>query len=281
MQFRYWTVRIVPSPLAIMSLGYGVIVQCISTGESEWRFLDDHSGMGAVQGAVKTARKNLETQLKQLQDANHALDIAGPETLNDYLGWCVDHWNNLLRVDAAKFMHAASLAEACALLFSQLIEPPARNQPANDVRNLRVKIKKAYQNQPPVRTAIKTDSTLIIAKYQLNSNCAVVKEDTVLELNEAFNFATANPNAGFANVEAWSLKIEKMRSTSSQLEFANSRVEIDNDTDIVAFYYEPQSNRQSDALKRAQEIWDASRVQYLPIDAVESHATELSKRLAA
>lgn len=281
MQFRYWTVRIVPSPLAIMSLGYGVIVQCISTGESEWQFLDDHSGMGAVQGAVKTARKNLETQLKQLQDANHALDIAGPETLNDYLGWCVDHWNNLLRVDAAKFMHAASLAEACALLFGQLIEPPARNQPANDVRNLRVKIKKAYQNQPPVRTAIKTDSTLIIAKYQLNSNCAVVKEDTVLELNEAFNFATANPNAGFANVEAWSLKIEKMRSTSSQLEFANSRVEIDNDTDIVAFYYEPQSNRQSDALKRAQEIWDASRVQYLPIDAVESRATELSKRLAA
>lgn len=209
MQFRYWTVRIVPSPLAIMSLGYGVIVQCISTRESEWQFLDDHSGMGAVQGAVKTARKNLETQLKQLQDANHALDIAGPETLNDYLGWCVDHWNNLLRVDAAKFMHAASLAEACALLFSQLIEPPARNQPANDVRNLRVKIKKAYQNQPLVRTAIKTDSTLIIAKYQLNPNCAVMKEDTVLELNEAFNFATANPNAGFANVEAWSLKIEK------------------------------------------------------------------------
>ncbi|MDC7089397.1 hypothetical protein [Corynebacterium pseudodiphtheriticum] len=108
-----------------------------------------------------------------------------------------------------------------------------------------------------------------------------MKEDTVLELNEAFNFATANPNAGFANVEAWSLKIEKMRSTSSQLEFANSRVEIDNDTDIVAFYYEPQSNRQSDALKRAQEIWDASQVQYLPINAVESRATELNKRLAA
>lgn len=57
MQFRYWTVRIVPSPLAITSLGYGVIVQCVSTGESEWQFLDDHSGMGAVQGAVKTARK--------------------------------------------------------------------------------------------------------------------------------------------------------------------------------------------------------------------------------
>ncbi|MDK4252195.1 DUF3037 domain-containing protein [Corynebacterium propinquum] len=281
MQFRYWTVRIVPSPLAITSLGYGVIVQCVSTGESEWQFLDDHSRMGTVQGAVKIARKNLEAQLKRLQDTNHALDIAGTETLNDYLGWCVDHWNNLVRVDAAKFLHAASLAEACALLFSQLIEPPARNQPANDVRSLRATIKKAYQNQPLVRTAIKTDSTLIIAKYQLNPNCAVVKEDTVLELNEAFNFATANPNAGFGNVEAWSLKIEKMRNTSSQLEFANSRVEIDNDTDIVAFYYEPQSNRQSDTLKRAQEIWDASRVQYLPIDAVESRATELSKRLAA
>ncbi|WP_431604752.1 hypothetical protein [Corynebacterium pseudodiphtheriticum] len=234
-----------------------------------------------MQGAVKIARKNLEAQLKRLQDTNHALDIAGTETLNDYLGWCVDHWNNLVRVDAAKFLHAASLAEACALLFSQLIEPHARNQPAYDVRSLRATIKKAYQNQPLVRTAIKTDSTLIIAKYQLNPNCAVVKEETVLELNEAFNFATANPNAGFGNVEAWSLKIEKMRNTSSQLEFANSRVEIDNDTDIVAFYYEPQSNRQSDTLKRAKEIWDASRVQYLPIDAVESRATELSKRLAA
>lgn len=155
MQFRYWTVRVVPSPLAITSLGYGVIVQCISTGESEWQFLDDHSGMGAIQGAVKTARRNLEAQLKRLQDANHALDIEGAETLNDYLGWCADHWNNLLRVDAAKFMHAASLAETCALLFSQLIEPPARNQPTNDVRNLRATIKKTYQNQPLVRTAIK------------------------------------------------------------------------------------------------------------------------------
>ena len=108
-----------------------------------------------------------------------------------------------------------------------------------------------------------------------------MREDTVLELNEAFNFATASPNTGFTNVEAWSLKIEKMRNTSSQLEFANSRVEIDNDTDIVAFYYEPQSNRQSDTLKRAQEIWDASRVQYLPVNAVESRANELNKRLAA
>ncbi|MDK4272909.1 DUF3037 domain-containing protein [Corynebacterium pseudodiphtheriticum] len=114
MQFRYWTVRIVPSPLAITSLGYGVIVQCVSTGESEWQFLDDHSRMGAIQGAVKTARRNLEAQLNRLQDTNHALDIEGAETLNDYLGWCADHWNNLLRVDAAKFMHAASLAEACA-----------------------------------------------------------------------------------------------------------------------------------------------------------------------
>lgn len=281
MQFRYWTVRVVPSPLAITSLGYGVIVQCISTGESEWQFLDDHSGMGAIQGAVTTARRNLEAQLKRLQDANHALDIEGAETLNDYLGWCADHWNNLLRVDAAKFMHAASLAETCALLFSQLIDPPARNQPTNDVRNLRATIKKTYQNQPLVRTAIKTDSTLIIAKYQLNPNCAVVKEDTVLELNEAFNFATANPNAGFANVEARSLKIEKMESTSSQLEFANSQVEISKDTDIVAFYYEPQSNGQFDTFKRAREIWDTSRVQYLPIDAVESRANELSMRLAA
>ncbi|ERJ46310.1 hypothetical protein N579_02470 [Corynebacterium pseudodiphtheriticum 090104] len=70
--------------------------------------------MGAIQGAVKTARRNLEAQLNRLQDTNHALDIEGAETLNDYLGWCADHWNNLLRVDAAKFMHAASLAEACA-----------------------------------------------------------------------------------------------------------------------------------------------------------------------
>lgn len=103
----------------------------------------------------------------------------------------------------------------------------------------------------------------------------------MLELNEAFNFATANPNAGFANVEARSLKIEKMESTSSQLEFANSQVEISKDTDIVAFYYEPQSNGQFDTFKRAREIWDTSRVQYLPIDAVESRANELSMRLAA
>ncbi len=151
MRFRYWTVRVVPSPLAITSIGFGVIVQNPDNGEALWKFHDDYRGMYGIGNAVKSAKRQLSNRLKGLRESGLMLDIRGSETLPDYLSWCSNHWNNLLRVDHEKSVLSDSLANACDLLFQEFITPKRQKQHRITASSLHAQVKEAYQRLPTLK----------------------------------------------------------------------------------------------------------------------------------
>lgn len=177
-----------PSPLANTSIGFGVIVQNPDNGEALWKFHDDYRGLYGIKNAVKNAKRQLTKQLKGLQESGLMLDIRDSETLPDYLSWCSNHWNNLLRVDHEKSVLSDSLANACDLLFQEFITPERQKQYGIAVSSLRAQVKETYHQLPTLKNAVRTGSSVQFSGYKLQPNCAVVRDDVVLEFNDAFNF---------------------------------------------------------------------------------------------
>lgn len=281
MRFRYWTVRVVPSPFAITSIGFGVIVQNPNNGEALWKFHDDYRGMYGIGNAVKSAKRQLTNRLKGLQESGLMLDIRGSETLPDYLSWCSNHWNNLLRVDHEKSVLSDSLANACDLLFQEFITPERQKQHGITVSSLRAQVKETYQRLPTLKNAVRTGSSVQFSGYKLQPNCAVVRDDVVFEFNDAFNFETENSETAFTRAENWALRIDKLRHTNAFLVSNDTKLTIDDDTEILAFYQSPPREEQFKALERAQKIWRQLGVLDIPIEQAPNRAAELQLKLAA
>ena len=104
MKLRYWTVRAVPSANSITTIGIGVIVEDMATGEIAARFKKDSSQLAYMesQQSIMRLADELEQHVVHLACQHHRHSIGHELSVNGYLASLMDYWNNMLIIDEPK-----------------------------------------------------------------------------------------------------------------------------------------------------------------------------------
>ncbi|OFT30670.1 DUF3037 domain-containing protein [Corynebacterium sp. HMSC08D02] len=94
MRFDYWTVRAVPQPMGITTIGVGVIVFDPRTGQSQFRFKDAHRALthSDNRDTIKHALQNFKNELEQLSAPTEPLYPEDRYSLRGYLTFISSHW---------------------------------------------------------------------------------------------------------------------------------------------------------------------------------------------
>lgn len=284
MQFDYWTVRAVPQPMGITTIGVGVVVLDPRTGESQFKFKDAQRAFtgSESQEAIKQALQNLKTELEQLSATTKPLYLGDRYSLRGYLTFISSHWMNVTRVDQVKSMDAANISEATQLLFDTLIGGQAQSDVKPGVRQLKREIRTVYRSFPELGKATVPDADVSVARRELDLNLAVVREDTVLELNQAFNFQVDNPAKTRSHIDAWTLKIDKLRQEGGKLKYNDSSLEIGKDhLSVTAVALDPTTTAQRRNYELFRDFCHDLNVTLISSSQVGEHAKILNRRLSA
>ena len=117
MKLRYWTVRAVPSANSITTIGIGVIVEDMATGEIAARFKKDSSQLAYMesQQSIMRLADELEQHVVHLACQHHRHSIGHELSVNGYLASLMDYWNNMLIIDEPKQVDSTSIEQATQL----------------------------------------------------------------------------------------------------------------------------------------------------------------------
>ncbi|OIR42908.1 DUF3037 domain-containing protein [Corynebacterium sp. NML120713] len=284
MRFDYWTVRAVPQPMGITTIGVGVIVLDPRTGQSRFRFKDAHRALtdSDNRDAIKHALQNFKNELEQLSAPTEPLYLGDRYSLRGYLTFVSSHWMNIIRVDQVKSMDAANISDATQLLFDTLIGGQAQSDVKPGVRQLKREIRTVYRSFPELEKATVPDADVSVARRELDLNLAVVREDTVLELNQAFNFQVDNPAKTRSHIDAWTLKIDKLRQEGGKLKYNDSSLEIGKDhLSVTAVALDPVTTAQRKNYELFRDFCHDLNVMLISSRRVGEHAESLNRRLSA
>ena len=284
MRFDYWTVRAVPQPMGITTIGVGVVVLDPRTEESQFKFKDAQRVLTGSESeeAIKQALQSLKNELEQLSASPKPLYLGDRYSLRGYLTFASIHWMNIIRVDQVKSMDAANIAEATELLFSTLIGDQAQSDTNPGVRQLNRDIRTVYRSFPELGKATVPDADVSVARRELDLNLAVVWDDTVLELNQAFNFQVDNPAKTRSHIDAWTLKIDKLWQEGGKLTNQDSLIDINKDRlSITAVALEPTTSAQRKNYALFRDFCHDLNVTLISSSRVGEHAESLNRRLSA
>ncbi|OIR45770.1 DUF3037 domain-containing protein [Corynebacterium sp. NML130628] len=284
MRFDYWTVRAVPQPMGITTIGVGVIVLDPHTGQSQFRFKDAHRALtdSDNRDAIKHALQNFKNELEQLSAPTEPLYLGDRYSLRGYLTFVSSHWMNIIRVDQVKSMDAANISEATQLLFDTLIGGQAQSDVKPGVRQLKREIRTVYRSFPELGKATVPDADVSVARRELDLNLAVVREDTVLELNQAFNFQVNSSATTRSRIDAWTLKIDKLWQEGGMLKYNDSPIEISKDhLSITAVALDPTTSAQQQNYERFKAFCHDLNVTLIASNHIREHAESLNRRLSA
>ena len=189
---------------------------------------------------------------------------------------------NIIRVDQVKSMDAANISEATQLLFDTLIGGQAQSDAKPGVRRLKRAIRTVYRSFPELEKATVPDAGVSVARRELDLNLAVVREDTVLKLNQAFNFQVDNPVKTRSHIDAWTLKIDKLRQEGGKLKYNDSSLEIGKDhLSVTAVALDPVTTTQRKNYALFKDFYHDLNVTLISSSRVEEHAESLNRRLGA
>ncbi|OFK93168.1 hypothetical protein HMPREF2792_11485 [Corynebacterium sp. HMSC068H04] len=283
MRFDYWTVSVVPRPMGITTIGVGVIVIDAATGETKNHFRSDrgiHHDSDFPE-AIRRALQHFKADLKKLTTTTEPLNLDGQHTLSSYLEFISGHWNNLIKVHPMQSMDAANLNEATDLLFSTLIGEAPTGKHQQDVRQVRRFIRKQYEQLPSLEKATIFDADVQVARRELDLTLAVVDDEEVIELNQAFNFRSSDANITRAAIDSWTLKVDKLQQAGGELTAGETLISIPRELDIVAVTTLPNSSAQKKNYQQFREFCGDLDISMLTMEEIPQHAASLNRRLAS
>lgn len=283
MRFDYWTIRVVPEPMGITSIGIGVIVMDPCSGAAEIRMRDDRQQFAGFQyeEAIHRLIRQLKAEIQEFVSTQAPLGFDEKLTLPGYLGFLSDHWMNLIRVDEVKSMDAIDLEAAVDLLFSRLIGGPVSLLRPKSVSDIRQAVRSRYRTYPGLSRAVYEHVEATIALRGLDLNLAVIGRDEVVELNQAFNLQSLRPRKTREAIENWTLKVEKLRNRGGVLEVDGGRRDLYEDVQVAAVVSRPTTELQNRNLELFKGFCKELSIDLVDEADVKSHAEKLELLLAA
>ncbi|OFT30671.1 hypothetical protein [Corynebacterium sp. HMSC08D02] len=179
-------------------------------------------------------------------------------------------------------MNAVNISEATEMLFDTLIGGQAQSDVKPGVRQLKREIRTVYRSFPELGKATVPDADVSVARRELDLNLAVVRDGTVLELNQAFNFQVDNPAKTRSHIDSWTLKIDKLRQEGGKLKYNDSSLEICRDhLSVTAVVLDPATTAQRKNYELFQDFCHDLDVTLISSSRVGEHAESLNRQLSA
>ena len=264
MKLRYWTVRAVPSANSITTIGIGVIVEDMATGEIAARFKKDSSQLAYMES---------QQSIMRLASIGHELSV------NGYLASLMDYWNNMLIIDEPKQVDSTSIEQATQLLFVTLIGDEHYLEHSQLEIQARDMVKATYRRHKQLEKNMYLPASVDVDGFEIPLNLVIIKNANVFELNSVFSFESLHPQETISMVEAWTLKIDKLRTKGGRLHTDNHVISLAKDTDITAVYWPPKTPRQHEVFDSVTVPWAGLGITDIPLAETDEHAGELAKRL--
>lgn len=279
MRFDVWTIRVVPRPMSVTSIGVGVIVYDPLTTQFTTRFcnvksvFNSHDNVAAIERSLKVLRQHMEDHAV----AQPSLEISESFHLPSHLSLLNQHWNNLIRVDHPRVIDANNLNHATELAFEVFIGVEPVRGTRITVSQIRKRIRTAYTNDPVLSEITKIDPHVETSSYSFSLNVAVLNNEEVYELNQAFNITDQQ---SFERAEAWELKVARLREKGGQLLFNDDAVSINENVDVVAVLRDSPQNKNKKQFRVLTQRWEDLGIKLLKESDIESHAGFLHRRIA-
>ena len=281
MKLRYWTVRAVPSANSITTIGIGVIVEDMATGEIAARFKKDSSQLAYMesQQSIMRLADELEQHVVHLACQHHRHSIGHELSVNGYLASLMDYWNNMLIIDEPKQVDSTSIEQATQLLFVTLIGDEHYLEHSQLEIQARDMVKATYRRHKQLEKNMYLPASVDVDGFEIPLNLVIIKNANVFELNSVISFESLHPQETISMVEAWTLKIDKLRTKGGRLHTDNHVISLAKDTDITAVYWPPKTPRQHEVFDSVTVPWAGLGITDIPLAETDEHAGELAKRL--
>lgn len=289
MRFKYWTVRMRPTPMSISTIGVGVIVEDTQSGIINYQFVEDIKALLPHFPHQKAVKKQIEELRLWLPsdtfDQTPRLELSPNHTIPGIIDSLVIRWNNLVIIDPSNIMSAPSMEEAINLLFNKLIVFTSHQTPqsSNPLPELRSKVKRTYESHPAIKPLVKTKPVMVIADAANESfDIGIIHDTHAYELNQGFSFQSIGQKQSQQRLEAWTWKIALLRSQGAELKTDGDHIELDCKTPIIVPYYPPppESEDGKILMLKFMRQWDRLDIDYYNLDNFEAHVNELAAQVA-
>lgn len=283
MRFDYWPISVIPEPMSITRLGFGLIVADPRSGEIE-TFFHDSSHMTRLFPTLKfltESTKDLEKSL-QLFRGNSApsLPLTHELTLDGFMSQLHADWNNAIRIGSKRSMDAENLESAVALLSSKLLGAAPSKQRRTTVHDLRRQLVTAYQEFPNLRKATFPNVEAHVGRWDIDLTSAVVENENVYEINQSFNFDSSNAADANSRANFWAMKIERLRESGGELEHGKDIISVNKTTPVVALVLPPSTEREQEEYSKTIKTFDAIGIAVKSKQTIEAHAAQLDSKIA-
>ena len=289
MRFKYWTVRMRPTPMSISTIGVGVIVEDTQSGIINYQFVEDIKALLPHFPHQKAVKKQIEELRLWLPsdtfDQTPRLELSPNHTIPGIIDSLVIRWNNLVVIDPSNIMSAPSMEEAINLLFNKLIVFTSQTSKSSKILpELRSKVKKTYESHQAIRPLVKTKPVMVMVDAADEVfDIGIIHDTCAYELNQGFSFQSIGQKQSQRRLEAWTWKIALLRSQGAELKTGgNHHIELDSKTPIVVSYYPPppESEASKTLMSKFMKQWDRLAIDHYNPDDFEAHVSELAAQVA-
>ena len=286
MRFKYWTVRMRPTPMSISTIGMGVIVEDTQSGIIAHRFVKNIKAMLPYfphQEAVKKQIEELRLWLpSDAFDQNPRLELNPNHTIPGIIDSLVTRWNNLVIIDPSDIMSASSIDEAINLLFNKLIVFTSQTSKSPKILpELRSKVKGTYESHPAIKPLVKTKPVMVMVDAADEVfDIGIIHDTHIYELNQGFSFHSIDQKQSQHRLEAWIWKISLLRSQGAKLEIRGNHIELDRTTPIIVSYSSPESEIGKTLMSKFMRQLDKLDIDHYNPDDFKAHVNELAAQVA-
>ena len=106
-----------------------------------------------------------------------------------------------------------------------------------------------------------------------------VEHKRMLEISNSFSFARKSTIDVLDSTEAWTWRVDNIRSAGGRAIVDDREVEIPSDTPVVAFVYPPNTTEQRETFLSATASWRELEINVVEVSSIGSHTRQLERRI--
>lgn len=277
MLFQFWTVSAQPDVFSLDRYGIGVIAESMEEGTFKSRFADSRRLDSAINAQVKV----IKDLAKQLESSSRELEL-GVNTGRGEIFWrMVQDWHNTIHIGPPRRLVANDIDAALDILSRLYLSRRVTNDNRHNVTKVRQAVKTAYTDSTKIAPLF-VEAPLVdaVGKPRKFDFGVAVEHERMLEISNSFSFARKSTTDVLDSTEAWTWRVDNLRSDGGRAIVDDREIRIPSDTPVVAFIYPPNTAEQRETFSSATASWLDLKIDVVDVSDVNKHTRLLEQRIA-
>ncbi|MCT2338038.1 MULTISPECIES: hypothetical protein [Corynebacterium] len=277
MLFQFWTVSAQPDVFSLDRYGIGVIAESMEEGTFKAHFADSRRLDSAINAQVK-AVKDLA---KKLESSTRELDLGVNAGRGEIFWRMVQDWHNTIHIEPPRRLVATDIDAALGILSRVYLSRRVSNDNRHKVTKVRQAVKTAYTDSVKIAPHF-VEAPLVdaVGKPRKFDFGVAVEQERMLEISNSFSFARKSATDVLDSTEAWTWRVDNLRSDGGRAIVDDREIEIPSDVPVVAFVYPPNTEEQRETFLSATASWRELEIDVVNISDVDKHTWRLEQRIA-